>query len=204
MDTDIADPPRLVAIRGPGGSGKSVFLKRLAWEAATEAGLFCLHTSDASALGPSQLQELCDNCSERLFLFIAGAAANAQIIDHLMRHARKHSLFIIIIVSERHNEWNTHCTQLDAYADHYFDLFGLKNQEIRQLLSLLERHGALGTLTNESPIAREDAFRHAANRQLLVALHEATQGKPFEEIVVDEYRGIPAAQPRACTSRYAH
>ncbi len=32
-----------------------------------------------------------------------------------------------------------------------------------------------------------------ADRQLLVALHELTQGKPFEEIIYDEYRKIRPA-----------
>ena len=43
---------------------------------------------------------------------------------------------------------------------------------------------------------RKAAFQERAGRQLLVALHEATLGRPFEEIIADEYRNIlpPAAQ----------
>ena len=63
-------------------------------------------------------------------------------------------------------------------------------------MELLERHGSLGLLHDHTPKARIEAFTKAAERQLLVALHEATLGVPFEEIVVDEYRRIEPASAR--------
>jgi hypothetical protein len=61
---------------------------------------------------------------------------------------------------------------------------------------LLERHRALGTLENASEEGRRQAFAERAGRQLLVALHEATLGKRFEEIIEDEFSNIqpPEAQ----------
>jgi tetratricopeptide (TPR) repeat protein len=58
------------------------------------------------------------------------------------------------------------------------------------LLSLLGRNRALGTLERLSPEERRAQLSERAGRQLLVALHEATLGKPFEEILVDEFRKI--------------
>jgi tetratricopeptide (TPR) repeat protein len=43
---------------------------------------------------------------------------------------------------------------------------------------------------------RLDAFVKRAERQLLVALHETTLGRPFEEIVLDEYKGISPEEAR--------
>ena len=48
-------------------------------------------------------------------------------------------------------------------------------------------------LTKEKQI---NAFEKKSARQLLVALHEATFGKPFEEIIDNEYR-ILKSKPNA-------
>ncbi len=48
----------------------------------------------------------------------------------------------------------------------------------------------MGSIIN---IEKDDRRQHidlSTDRQLLVALHEATSGKPFEEIVLDEYRNL--------------
>ena len=40
------------------------------------------------------------------------------------------------------------------------------------------------------------AFAERADRQLLVALHELTQGKPFEEIILAEHQRVHPEQAR--------
>ncbi len=57
----------------------------------------------------------------------------------------------------------------------------------------LERHNCLGELTRieRSKQVAEFMSEERADRQLLVALHELTQGIPFEKIVLDEYDRVP-------------
>ena len=57
-------------------------------------------------------------------------------------------------------------------------------------MNLLERHDALFRLEQASLDERRSAFLERAGRQLLVALHEATLGKPFEDIVEDEFQEV--------------
>ena len=54
----------------------------------------------------------------------------------------------------------------------------------------------MGTLETLDTKQRQEALHEKAGRQLLVALHEATLGKPFEKIIEDEYDRItpPKAQ----------
>jgi len=75
----------------------------------------------------------------------------------------------------------------------------LSDKEIACLLDLLEQYDASGTLKGQPRAIQEEAFRKRAGRQLLVALHEATLGKPFEEIVKDEYDAI---MPHTAQSMY--
>lgn len=58
------------------------------------------------------------------------------------------------------------------------------------LADFLEQHHALGTLERLNPDERRKELEEHAGRQLLVALHEATLGIPFETIPVDEYHHI--------------
>lgn len=95
-----------------------------------------------------------------------------------------------VIGAERHNEWNIYCGELESFLCQDFSVGHLNRQEIDDLLDLLERHEALGLLKNSTPDERVEAFKKRAERQLLVALHEATLGKPFEDIVFDEFKRI--------------
>jgi hypothetical protein len=77
-------------------------------------------------------------------------------------------------------------------------LGNLSRHEVELLLDLLERHDCLGLLkekTREEQIA-EFMEKERADRQLLVALHELTQGKPFEEIVFQEHQRIHPERAR--------
>ena len=67
------------------------------------------------------------------------------------------------------------------------------------LLEALETHNALGLLTEKTQSERVDAFLNRAESQLLVALHEATLGIPFEKIVLDEYERV---KPREAQQLY--
>jgi hypothetical protein len=62
----------------------------------------------------------------------------------------------------------------------------LSNDDIRRLLEILRRENRLGELTGKPIGAQVDAFRQRANRQLIVALIEATSGEPFRAKVEHE------------------
>ncbi|HUP80228.1 MAG TPA: hypothetical protein VM260_16860, partial [Pirellula sp.] len=63
----------------------------------------------------------------------------------------------------------------------------LSDKELDLLIAKLEQHKALKELERLPQEERRDQLRKKASRQLLVALHEATSGKRFEEILHDEY-----------------
>jgi len=93
---------------------------------------------------------------------------------------------------------------VDDAVDRVRELQNLANRighssEIDTLLSLLEEHHALGRLADLDCEGRRREFEERAGRQLLVALHEATLGMRFEEILEDEYRGI---RPRDAQRMY--
>jgi hypothetical protein len=87
--------------------------------------------------------------------------------------------------------WNIQGQNLAPFVTDEYELKYLLPNEVDTLLELLEQHHALGArLEKLNPDERRKELSEHAGRQLLVALHEANLGIPFEDILLDEYRHI--------------
>lgn len=186
----------LFVLKGPGGNGKTVCLKRAAWEAATQYERLCLFHLNGGALRFEAIEELWRLTGKRVFLFIDRVALVREQLRDLMRQCEGSGICLTVVAAERDSEWLVHCTSLEKFLVADFPVRYLSEREVDELLILLERHAALGLLKELTPEQRRQAFLQRAQRQLLVALHEATLGKPFETIVQEEYAGIEPAEAR--------
>lgn len=194
MDVVLHENPNrqadLVAIHASAGAGKTVFLHRLAWNAACDLDALCLVATRGAGLTPESLAELGDFVAERIYLFVDNIADCHSEVERVIETARRKTIPLTVVAAERTNEWNVSCDDLVPYLARSYRLGYLSSSEIGKLLDLLDKHDALGTLTNQPRALQEEAFNRHAGGQLLVALHEATLGKPFEEIVKNEYEAI--------------
>ena len=180
----------LFMLKGPGGNGKTVSLKRIAWEAGVEYNKLVLFADGAAGLNIEPLLAIHNLTDERIFLFVDRVALVRNELHELMREAQTRKIPISVIGAERDNEWNIYCELLEQFVRQEFPVRYLNEGEINRLLVLLETHNSLGSLRELSFADRVKRFVETAERQLLVALHELTQGKPFEEIIVDEFQRI--------------
>lgn len=189
-DGDRPRPTDCYLIDGYAGSGKTVLLKRLAYETANTFDKVVLYVRADSRPLLVPIIELCSLIGERLFLFIDGVVRRAGDFELFLREARSRRLSLTVIIAERTNEWNVDGEALSSLIDGNHTLRSLSAPEIDALLAKLEQHNCLGDLATKTPAERQEAFLNYANRQLLVALYEVTSGAPFQDIVFDEYRGI--------------
>jgi tetratricopeptide (TPR) repeat protein len=189
----------LFMLKGPAGNGKSVSLKRIAWEASVTYEQLALYPNSPAGLRIEPLAEIHRLTGKRIFLFVDRVALVRNELRDLLQASRARSVPLSVIGAERDNEWNIYCEQLEPFVCQEFPVRYLNEREIDDLLGLLERHNALGLLKDRAPEDRVYAFTKSAERQLLVALHEATLGLAFEEIVVDEFRRI---EPPVARSLY--
>jgi tetratricopeptide (TPR) repeat protein/cold shock CspA family protein len=189
-DVDRPTSADFYLVRAEAGAGKSVFLRRLAWEAAKHADALVLYARESGQLAYSSLEELHRLTKQRIFLFVDNAADHATLLEEILARARGIALPVTIIVAERMNEWNMGCERIAPFVTTPYVLPYLSRAESEQLLALLEKHGSLGQLLHRTPEERLKDVEVRAGRQLLVALHEATSGRPFEEIIIDEYNEI--------------
>lgn len=186
----------LFVIKGYAGSGKSVLLKRIAWEASVQFDQLCLFINNDTSLRYEPIIELYNYVKKRIFIFIDNALDNERGIIALIEKAEKNKIPVSIIASERTNSWNED-SDLKKFTTEEFSISYLNSDEIDQLISKLERHNSLGYLENKTPEERKAELEGRAGRVLLVALHEATAGKPFEEIVFDEYNQLRSDQAKS-------
>ena len=195
LDEENHRPVELFMLKGPGGNGKSVSLKRIAWEASVTYDQLVLYPTGPAGLRLEPLAEIHHHhlTGTRIFLFVDHVALVRNELRDLLQAARSRSIPLSIVGAERDNEWNIYCEQLEPFVRQEFPVRYLNEQEIRELVNLLERHDALGLLKNLTLEDRINKFIETAERQLLVALHEATRGIPFEYIIVDEFE---LAKPR--------
>ena len=183
----------IVLVKGHAGSGKSVLLRRLAWDASHEFNLPCLYLRLEGRLDEPAILELLELISERIFLFVDNAVRHARDLVALIRQLKAANQPFTILLGERVNQWNVYGEPLASLVTNEYLVEYLESTEIDALLALLQQHRALGTLQGLTETQRRAAFQERAGRQLLVALHEATLGRPFEEIIEDEFRNIVPA-----------
>jgi hypothetical protein len=188
--------PFFFLLKGYAGSGKSVLLKRMAWEAAVEFDKLCLFIRPNTTIRSEAIVELFNYVKERIYIFIDNALDNEKGIQYLIEKCEKEKVPVTIVSTERTNLWNE-AGDFSTYLTDEFTLAYLATNEIDSLIDKLEKHNSLGYLENKSKDQRRQEFAEKAGSVLLVALYEATGGKPFEEIILDEYHEIKTDQAKS-------
>ncbi len=178
---------QLAVISGAAGFGKSIALRRSAFELATSFGEFVIWMNDDSKLKLNVLKELHDLIGRRIFVFVDRAALNVEKIEEVLATVRANNIPLTLVTAERRNEWSMFCQRLEKYAPTYFEVGKLSQREVSELLEKLEHFGCLGALKTLSVEERHKTVTEKLDRQLLVTLHEITRGKPFADIVLDEF-----------------
>jgi tetratricopeptide (TPR) repeat protein len=180
----------LVLIKGHAGAGKSVVLHRVAWELATAFDKLVVFLKRSGRLTLEPLRELHRLTQKRIYLFVDGLVDRASDVESLLLAARRERVPITLVGAERNNEWNVACGALESYLSTTHDVRYLSRAEIAALIDKLTEHRSLGHLAGMTREQQMLELEEHAGRQLLVALHEATFGKPFGDIILDEFNSI--------------
>lgn len=197
LENENPDGPILITVRGPAGSGKTIALKRTAYEAAVSSGALVLWFNSSGALRPEVFVELYELTKRPIYLFIDEVAIHADGLTSLLRRARAEGIPLVVVGAERDADWNTYCKELEEdFPGPELKVRYLSRKEIDGLLDLLAKHSCLGLLASEMREEQIRQFENVAERQLLVALHQLTQGRPFEEVLMLEHQRISPEQAR--------
>ena len=183
--------PSIYLVKGHAGAGISVALRRFAWDAAKDFGARVLFLKEGGVLRSSLVAEIGELAQERIVLVIDDALKHLTDIARLYSEASAKHIELQIVIAARTNEWNSvpADTKIPPIFEEY-ELKDLSERDIGSLLDKLGQHDALGELSKMSRPEQFAHFKLHSERQLMVALHEATSGKPFEEIAFSEYAHV--------------
>lgn len=193
LENEDKDGPRFFLLQGSAGAGKTIALKRAAYDAATGLDEVVFWLKEGGVPRGDFFQELYDLTGKRILLFVDQISLHEHHVLKLLKRAKKTKLPITVVGAEREADWGNYCSELEeAFPPKVFTLSGLLKSEAEDLVDLLEQHSSLGMLQSKTRDERVDSFlnKDRSDRQLLVALHELTQGKPFEEIILEEYQRV--------------
>jgi len=181
---------QFIVIKAHAGAGKSIVVRRLAWDTAHTLDRLVLFLDYAGAISLDAIEEIVTLTRQTVYLFIDDVAEAPDEVLRLIRRAKLQRWPMVIIGGSRFNEWNIRCDSLDPFVDGEHEIGYLSHTEIDDLLRKLEEHQCLGRLAPLKFEERQKQLQEIYGRQLLVALHEATNNASFRDIIRDEFVGI--------------
>lgn len=185
--------PRVNILLGPAGYGVTTLLMTLSVRLVQEqAGpIFMLKPGRTIIEGDIDFATSVFN--SRPFFFIDNAADHIETIHAISHIFKEMGKPIMFMLGERLNEWRQSHGKFTAGE---FLLEPLSDPEINRLLDCLSKHDELNKLKELSRQLQFSVVREKHNKELLVAMREATEGKSFDAIIEDEYRGINGSLAR--------
>ena len=185
--------PKSEIVLGPAGYGVTTLLMALATDLVRDrAGkVFMLRP------GRTPLQGDIEFCTtifdEPVFFFIDNASDHSYHLSGSIARLRSLNRSAMFVLGDRLNEWRQNLSSVRAKE---FEIEPLSDPEILRLLALLTRHGELGVLEHLDHNFRFATIKRKYKQELLIALREATDGRSFDAILEDEFRGIGDDQSR--------
>jgi tetratricopeptide (TPR) repeat protein len=178
---------RALIVLGSAGYGVSTVLMQLSARLIKEGvGRVYFHRAGLP-VNEGDVLFAAEGSSAPVFFVIDNAADEADRLASVLQRVRDHGVVAYFLLGERLNEWRQRRPRLSPQE---FGILPLSDGEIERLLAYLETQNALGKLEGLSPALRVAAIKEKHEKQLLVAMREATEGRAFDAIIENEYRGI--------------
>jgi len=179
---------RVCVITGSAGYGITTLLMTIAKRLIKEnIGKVFFHSSSRE-LREGDVFFACNFFSDkRCFFIIDDAADYAAQLKTLITHSKQSKKDVIIIIGDRSNE----IIQAKLkFAGEAFTIQSLTDVEIENLIDFLSENNELNKLKYLARDLQVLEIKKNYNRELLVAIREATEGKSFDSIIQDEFFGI--------------
>jgi hypothetical protein len=176
-----------VVIRATAGAGKTTLLMKIASQLHSD-GVRVGWIGTNAEVSPAVITRYCRGSGHPPVLVIDDAGRYGGQLGPLLRDISKSDdLHLVVICLRSHQHHLIDVPDIDALDLHEYGIGRLTDGDINRLLGVLEKERKLGALRALSAAERYSAFRDRADRQILVAMIEATSGARFEEKIIAEW-----------------
>ncbi len=191
-------------ITGEAGAGKSTVIMRLTYDLAKDDKykyLNLLWYDGADIFDLKKISNLYSANNQPIIIFIDTNSIKTFVDD--LRHYKDDiadiKAPILLVIAARRSEWDNSKAEkvLSCVEKSDAKLEKLDDNEINELLGRLKAHNNLGVLDGLSHEEQFVRLKDRCERQLLVAMLEATRGKRFEDIILDEHHRLRELYPEA-------
>ncbi|MFY9823663.1 MAG: SIR2 family protein [Thermoanaerobaculia bacterium] len=181
----------LIVLTGTAGSGKSTSLMRACLRLSSE-GIRVGWIDRYSQMAPREIRRTMKEDGSPKVLAIDDADVFGSELSSMIRDIVTSDRNPLVILGIRSGKIDRvlNPARLEDLSSTEIAMPDLRDSDIDALLGVLDRENRLGILKGKSRDVQEKAFRDKADRQLLVAMFEATSGQRFEEKVVAELAGL--------------
>lgn len=179
--------PIVDIILGPAGYGTTTLMMSLAAKLVQDRAGSVFMLKPGSNLLEGDIDFAASCLAENLFFFIDKASDHSAAllsVVHRLRDIKKPAMFVL---GDRLNEWRQSRVRIGGKE---FEIEPLSDPEINRLLDCLSEHSELHILEHLSRDLQFMAIKKNYQKELLVAMREATEGRSFDAIIEDEFRGI--------------
>jgi len=183
---------RFITITGTAGTGKSSALKWLGVK-LNQQGIRVAWLDDEHVYSNREFKNSLDNNNDINVILIDNSDLYGITLSELVHYALSSDKRILVVVELRSYKVDKCLVQhklTSNFISNEFLIPNLTNDDIGILLQTLDRENRLGILKGATVYERVNAFKRNANRQLLVAMYQATSGNKFEERATDELNGL--------------
>jgi hypothetical protein len=128
-------------------------------------------------------------------IFVDDAATALPTLTALTEAVRVSDRRTIIVAGERSNRSGRVMQRLTTFNKaEAFAVPNLSDHDVDALIDKLSQFNLLGKLAGKTRIEQRYEFAIRAEKQILVAMREATKGEPFDQIIESEFDSIESRE----------
>lgn len=191
-DNNLKSKTSVISIIGYAGSGKSTIIKRLGYQLSQQGRTAFLSYSDFMPRIDHIIKVL-TTIEERVIIFFDNSKNILSQLPNLIKELNtqlKNPPIIVLGLRTNFLDNLNYFLDDDTSNNHQFNIPNLDDNEIKLLINKLDENNLLGILKGKNSYDREREFKYKANRQILIAMKEATSGRSFGEIIESEFNSI--------------
>jgi tetratricopeptide (TPR) repeat protein len=174
-------------VMAPAGYGVTTLLMAVSSRLIKERAGHVFFLKPGMQLLEGDIEFIATHFDGKIFFVVDNAADSIENLSSSFTILKDRKKSVMFLMGERTNEWRQGIGRIYPKE---FAIEPLSDPEINRLLDFLAENGSLHSLDHLPRELQFSTIKVRYGKELLVAMREATEGRSFDAIIEDEYRGI--------------